>query len=736
LYIQGPSKKHPPNKLFVDNSLDQCVLLYRVRHNHVCGGVVMLTARFCWLRLFASFGLLFSVISLGQITVSAQNASFSRTDFPFLGNNNTVADVNGDAIPDLIGTGLNSAFVMIGNGNGSFRTKVAYPTGGSAQDVAAGDFNGDGTVDLAVSINDPAIMLSLLIGNGDGTFRAPINVANTSQADSPAIVATDLDNDGRLDVVLSHVIGCFTAPCIASTNISVLLGFGDGTFQQPIDIDVGTGMSRIAVGDFNRDGRKDLAIAGDNSQVYTLLGVGNGTFLQQPTITLTADTLFVDGTDIDVADLNRDTIEDLVVAIPLNGSRTAILLGRGDGSFGPPSILTEPRLRVPQYQVVADFNRDGLLDLALALANGNEGLMEIRNGNGDGTFRSPVLYFAPPPQSSIGGGTLVTGDFNRDGRLDIGLPITGASPALAVAVNSTGSAVVQPAYGSVTATPSTVASGSSTEIQISLVSGAVAPSGGFSFSVSSSNSTVLSVPSSVFMSAGTSSVRFNGNARNVTSTRSVTVRVSNNQLGRREITVTVTPATQPPPPPPALTVAALTLNPSTVVGGNNVQGTVTLSASASAATVVSLASNSARATVPPSVTVAAGASSATFTIGTASVTSSATATISATLNGVTRSATLTINPASEPPPPTTTDTVSITRAEYESDKRALRVEATSTRSTATLQVFVTATGQLIGTLSNSGGGQYRGEFSVSTNPQNITVRSSLGGVATRSVVAK
>jgi len=80
--------------------------------------------------------------------------------------------------------------------------------------------------------------------------------------------------------------------------------------------------------------------------------------------------------------------------------------------------------------------------------------------------------------------------------------------------------------------------------------------------------------------------------------------------------------------------------------------------------------------------------------------------------------------------------VNITRAEYDSGKRVLRVEATSTSSSATLRVFVTSTGQLLGTLSNGGGGQYRGEFSASTNPQNITVRSSLGGEATRSVVAK
>ena len=230
--------------------------------------------------------------------------------------------------------------------------------------------------------------------------------------------------------------------------------------------------------------------------------------------------------------------------------------------------------------------------------------MEIRNGIGDGTFRAPVLYAVPPPLSSVGGGTLVTGDFNRDGKPDIGLPIIGANPGLAVLLNTTGNVVVQPALGALTATPATIASGNLTELRISLSQG-VAPSGGFTFSVSSSNVAVLSVPSSVFMAAGTSSVRFNGTARNVTTTQSATVRIRNDQLGRRETAVTVTPGA-----------------------------------------------------------------------------------------------------------------------------------ATSTSSTATLQVFNTGTGALIGTLGNSGGGQYRGEFSVATNPQNITVRSSLGGSATRAVDVK
>ncbi|HKU72986.1 MAG TPA: VCBS repeat-containing protein [Pyrinomonadaceae bacterium] len=683
-------------------------------------------------RKLASVAFIAIGLLIFQIRAAAQ--SFSRSDYPLLGNNHIVADFNGDGVPDLAGVGLNSASVMLGNANGAFRARVQFPAGGPAQDLTSGDFNGDGRVDLAVSINDPNVSLALLTGNGDGTFNAPVTFQiNTAHVDSPAIVATDLDNDGRLDLILAHAISCFTSPCVAARTITVLLGFGDGTFQFPIEIEVGTGMSRIAVGDFNRDSLKDLAIAGDQSRVYTLLGVGNGTFLQQPTITLTADTLFVDGTDVDVSDLNGDTIQDLVVAIPTNGSRTAILLGNGDGTFQTPRILTEPNLRVPQFQVIADFNRDNIQDLAITLANGSQGLMEIRNGNGDGTFRAPVLYAVPPPLSSVGGGTIVTGDFNGDGRPDVGLPIIGANPGLAVLLNSTGNVVVQPALGTLTATPSTVASGNATELRISLSQG-VAPSGGFTFSVSSSNTAVLSVPSSVFMPAGTSSVRFNGTARNVTSNQSSIVRVRNDQLGRRETTVTVTPGAAPPPTP--ISLSSVALSAASVVGGNPVQGTVRLSAAATSATVVNLASSIASATVPSSVTVAAGASSATFTVNTSAVTATTTATISGTFNGVARSATLTINPANVPPPPPAADTVRVTRAEFDSGKRTLRVEATSTSSSATLRVFNTATGAQIGTLSNGGGGQYRGEFSVSTNPQNITVRSSLGGVATRAVEAK
>lgn len=677
-------------------------------------------------RLVVALSLLTAVISFSAVSISAQSATFARTDYPSLGNNHTVGDFNGDGILDLAGSAASAAAIMLGNGNGTFHAKVKYPAGGFTQDLATGDFNGDGKLDLVVTINDPQISLSLLTGNGDGSFNAPVNFPNTSHLDSPAVVATDLDNDGRLDVVIAHEIACYTAPCVVGRSISVLLGFGDGTFQPPFEIEVGTGMSRIVVGDFNRDGLKDLGIAGDRSQVYVLFGVGNGMFLQQPTLTLTPDTLGVDATDIDIADFNGDTVQDLVVAIALNGSRTAILLGNTDGTFRQPLIITEPNARVPQYQVVGDFNADGFQDLAMALGFGSQGLMEILNGNGDGTFQAPVLYQVPPPKSSISGGTLVSGDFNRDGKTDIALPITGASPSLALLLNSTGGVSVPPAFGSITATPSSVAGGASSQITVTLASGAVAPSGGLSLAVSSGNSSVVSVPATAFIPAGSSSVKFNASTQSVTTTQTVAITVSNSNLGSRQATLTVTP-----PPPSAITVSALTLTPSTVTGGNAAQGTITLSATASAATVINLASSSAAASLPASVTVPAGASSANFNINTTTVTATTTATISATLNAITRSASLTLNPAAM-----STDTVNITRAEYDSGKRQLRVEATSTSSNATLQVFNATSGQLIGALANNGGGRYSGQFNSSVNPRSVTVRSSLGGVATRSVVGR
>ncbi|MEJ7615400.1 MAG: hypothetical protein WKF30_00165 [Pyrinomonadaceae bacterium] len=191
-----------------------------------------------------------------------------------------------------------------------------------------------------------------------------------------------------------------------------------------------------------------------------------------------------------------------------------------------------------------------------------------------------------------------------------------------------------------------------------------------------------------------------------------------------------------PPPPGNPTLSTLTINPTTVTGGASAQATVTLTSAAPASTaIIALtSSNSAIAAVPASVTVAAGATSATFTITTNSVTAATSVSISASYGGITRTAPLTVNPQAAPPPPTT-DTVAIQRADYSTGNRQLRVEATSTNSSAVLTCYVTSTNQLIGTLTNSGG-RYSGQFSLTANPQSITVKSSLGGKATRAVTIK
>src|SRR5215216_1124514 len=164
--------------------------------------------------LFVALCMFISFTSTPPVAAqAAQSATFTNFTYPILGNTHVAADLNGDGRLDLAGSGANSAAVMLNNGDGTFQPKVQYPVAGQTQDVAAGDFNSDGRIDLVVTINTPQISLSLLLGNGNGTFGTAINFPNTSGFDSPDVVTTDLNNDGKLDVVILHSIACFTAPC-------------------------------------------------------------------------------------------------------------------------------------------------------------------------------------------------------------------------------------------------------------------------------------------------------------------------------------------------------------------------------------------------------------------------------------------------------------------------------------------------------------------------------------------
>src|SRR5215216_2665212 len=456
--------------------------------------------------------------------VSAQVATFTTQQYPLLGNTHIAADLNGDGKLDLAGAGANAVSVMLGNGDGTFRAKTDFPIGVQTQAVAAGDFNSDGKVDLVVTLNSPQFSLALLTGTGTGTFNAPTFFPNTSGFDSPAIAATDLNGDGKLDLVVMHTIACFTAPCRAARSITILLGKGNGTFQTSSEIDVGTGPMAMAVVDLNRDGIKDVAIGGGNTELSILLGVGNGTFLRQPVVTLVpGGDPFSASNDVGVGDLNRDSLLDLVVPLG-NGHGNAILIGNGNGTFQVRSRIQIDETSAPLHVAVADYNRYGLLDIARTMGDGTNGLLQILRGNGDGTFQAPDRYLIPPPVSSRGGIMILAGDWNADAKPDIAFVEGGAgAPTINVLTNTTGGA------------------------------------------------------------------------------------------------------------PPSLGMASLSLNPTTVTGGNSSTGTVTLTAIAPAATTVTITSNNAAAIVPASVTVAAGSQSRTFSISTTQVPATTSAVITASL---------------------------------------------------------------------------------------------------------
>jgi photosystem II stability/assembly factor-like uncharacterized protein len=246
-----------------------------------------------------------------------------------------------------------------------------------------------------------------------------------------------------------------------------------------------------------------------------------------------------------------------------------------------------------------------------------------------------------------------------------------------------------------------------------------APAGGTVVALFTSDSAVATVPASVIVPPGAMSVTFSVSTGLVTASTSVTIWTPNYAAALTVI--------------PSRTLSSLGLSPATVAAGSTSSGTVTLSAVAPAGgSVITLASsNTAVATVPTSVTVTAGATSATFAVSTNSLLgcNSSVATISATYSGVTKSSEIIVTPAAA-------DSVAVQQADYFAYRHELRIATTSTGSTATLQVYVTSTGALVGTLQRYDGHRYSGRFGWPVNPQNITVRSSLCGSATRAVSSK
>ena len=228
----------------------------------------------------------------------------------------SVGDFNGDKKPDLVVTneGDNTVGVLLNKGDGTFKAMETYPVSQEPYSVAVGDFNHDGKIDLAVSGYYNSVV-SILLGKGDGTFDAHVDY-DTGVA--PAVVETaDVNHDGKLDLLTVNYNNGNDG------TVSVLLGNGDGTFQAHTDSGTGAGPDGMIIGDFNGDGKLDVAVANlIGNSVSVLLGKGNGTFQTHVDFALAKFPL---GMGIGGFSHSGSGSDDLVVTTDLSATVTVFL---------------------------------------------------------------------------------------------------------------------------------------------------------------------------------------------------------------------------------------------------------------------------------------------------------------------------------------------------------------------------------------------------------------------------
>jgi hypothetical protein len=262
-------------------------------------------------------------------------------------------------------TGSNAVSILLGNGDGTFQAQQEYPTGNLDIGIAVGDFTGKGVADVVTSNSAfGSNSVSILLGTGTGAFQPFVNYASGFFPLWTA--AADFNGDGKLDLAVAdydNVELGFAFP----SQVSILLGNGDGTFQSPIIYDVGEGAHWIAAGDFNQDGKQDLAVVnGYGNTVSILLGNGDGTF--QPQVSYAVG---VEPFSVAVADFNGDGIPDLAVSNSIciyesacGPGTVSILLGNGDGTFQP-DVEYVAALE-PSGLAAGDLSGQGGADVAVA----------------------------------------------------------------------------------------------------------------------------------------------------------------------------------------------------------------------------------------------------------------------------------------------------------------------------------------------------------------------------------
>lgn len=322
------------------------------------------------------------------------------------------ADFDGDGLLDLAVGDAGSFTILLGKGDGTLQPGVPYDGGGAAPSIAVGDFNRDGQQDLAIA-NRNSNRVSIVLGNGDGSFQPPLSF---DAGVAPNVVTTaDFNGDNILDLAVVNITGGNL-----HGGVSILLGNGDGTFGPAIQFNAGREPDSLAVGDFNGDGILDIVVGNIDVTVSVLLGKGDGSFLPPLRSVMGQNPDFVV-----VGDFNRDGKLDVAASLPSFGAKKLVVaFGRGDGT-----IQTATRYALqfaPGGVTTGDFNRDGILDLAVL---GDE--VSVLLGNGDGSFGTPRNY-----RSNLGSAySLIAADLNGDHYLDL-VATAPLNNAIAVLLNT------------------------------------------------------------------------------------------------------------------------------------------------------------------------------------------------------------------------------------------------------------------------------------------------------------